>query len=69
MSHTSDADMLITDIDFYSLSLIYDLIQGAHLVSDALEPPGSKTPIELFAKEIKEHICVFLKKKTKKTDG
>lgn len=57
--HTSDGDILITDIDFDSLSLIYDLIQGAHIVSDALEPPGSKTQIELCEQEIKEHICVF----------
>lgn len=40
-SHTSDAGVPITDIDFCSLSLICDLIQGAQKVSDALEPPGS----------------------------
>lgn len=67
MSHSSDADILITDIDFYSLSRMYDPIQGAHIVSDALEPPGSKTPIELCLEENKEHICVFLEQT--KTDG
>lgn len=47
MSRTFDADILITDIDFYSLSLVCDLIQDSHIVSGALEPPGSKTLIKL----------------------
>lgn len=40
MRRTSDVDTLITDMDFYSLSLILYMISSkGSIVSDALEPP------------------------------